>query len=102
MPHYPHSIEYSDKFEDEVYEYKNVILPESIFKSLPKGKFLNEEEWRAIGIKQSRGWDHYMVYKPEPWILLFRRPIGINSRTGDLSKEVQEKVNERTAFVDKL
>ena len=102
MPHYPHNIEYGDKYEDDVYEYKNVILTESVFKTLHKGKFLNEDEWRTIGIKQSRGWEHYAVYKPEPWILLFRRPLGINSRTGDTTKEIQDKVKERTALVDKL
>ena len=32
-------------------------------------------EWRALGVQQSRGWNHYMVHRPEPHILLFKRPI---------------------------
>merc|ERR1719447_2452440 len=29
---------------------------------------------------------HYGIHKPEPHILLFRRPIGTNSRTGKAPK----------------
>jgi len=46
------------------------------------GKLLSEKQWRALGVTQSRGWMHYGIHKPEPHILLFRRPIGTNSRTG--------------------
>lgn len=102
MPHYPQQIEYSDKYEDEVFEYKNVMLTEAIFKTIPRNKLLCEDEWRELGIKQSRGWTHYMIYKPEPYILLFRRPIGINPRTGELSKDVQDRVNMRMAYIDNL
>lgn len=35
---------------------------------------MTETEWRSIGVQQSRGWIHYMIHKPEPHILLFRRP----------------------------
>ena len=41
-------------------------------------------EWRAIGIQQSRGWEHYLLHKPEPNILLFRRPIQTDQRTGKI------------------
>ena len=33
---------------------------------------VEEEEWRGMGVQQSRGWEHYAVHKPEPHILLFR------------------------------
>ena len=33
-------------------------------------------------VTQSRGWAHYEVHKPEPHILLFRRPLGTNPLTG--------------------
>lgn len=35
-------------------------------------KLLWEEEWRALGITQSLGWEHYEVHEPEPHILLFK------------------------------
>ncbi|KAL0073604.1 regulatory subunit of cyclin-dependent kinase [Phycomyces blakesleeanus] len=40
---------------------------------IPHSDLLTEREWRSLGIRQSRGWEHYMVHAPEPHILLFRR-----------------------------
>ena len=31
-------------------------------------------EWRGLGVQQSRGWVHYAIHRPEPHILLMRRP----------------------------
>ena len=45
-------------------------------KNLPKGRLMTEHEWRGIGVQQSRGWEHYGYHRPEPHILLFRRPLG--------------------------
>jgi hypothetical protein len=45
-------------------------------------RLLSENEWRSIGVQQSRGWQHYEIHKPEPHILLFRRPLGTNPVTG--------------------
>jgi len=39
-------------------------------------------EWRGLGVQQSRGWQHYQVHQPEPHVLLFRRPLDTNPRTG--------------------
>ena len=52
-----------------------MILPKDIAKKIPKAKLLTETEWRALGVQQSRGWQHYAVHKPEPHILLMRRPM---------------------------
>lgn len=59
-----------------------MILPKDIMKKIPKGKLLSEMEWRNLGIQQSRGWVHYEIHKPEPHILLFRRPKGTDPNTG--------------------
>lgn len=40
------------------------------------------QEWRSIGVQQSRGWVHYELHRPEPHILLFRRPRGSDPQTG--------------------
>jgi cyclin-dependent kinase regulatory subunit CKS1 len=98
MPH--NNIQYSDKYYDDLYEYRcvsnkfqkarafcaffpltsflssfsHVILPPEIAKVLPKGKLMSEAEWRGLGVQQSRGWVHYAIHKPEPHVLLFRRP----------------------------
>src|SRR5689334_23301012 len=74
------SIQYSDKYEDDIYEYRHVILPPTIFKKLPRPfRLLTESEWRALGVQQSPGWIHYDIHRPEPHILLFRRPKGKSS-----------------------
>ena len=40
MPHYPEEIEYSDKYSDDYYEYRHVMLPKHIFKKINKGIIL--------------------------------------------------------------
>merc|ERR1711970_880721 len=75
-------ISYSEKYQDDTYEYRHVILPRDIAKMVPKGRLLTETEWRGLGVQQSRGWVHYAIHRPEPHILLFRRPLGTDPRTG--------------------
>jgi len=81
---YIERIHYSDRYSDEQYEYRHVILPKPLFKLIPKSYFndddsgtlrlLADHEWRGIGIQQSLGWVHYEIHAPEPHVLLFRRP----------------------------
>ena len=92
MPHYPDEIEYSDKYADELFEYRHVILPKDTFKKIQRNKILDEPEWRNLGVQQSRGWQHYEIHKPEPHILLFRRPIGTDPQTGKAPNEIIEKI----------
>ncbi|KAK3799934.1 hypothetical protein RRG08_064825 [Elysia crispata] len=68
-------ISYSDKYFDDKYEYRHVILPSDIAKLVPKNHLMTETEWRNLGVQQSPGWIHYMVHAPEPHVLLFRRPL---------------------------
>ncbi|CAI9768549.1 unnamed protein product [Fraxinus pennsylvanica] len=68
-------LKYSDKYFDDTYEYRHVVLPPEVAKLLPKNRLLSENEWRAIGVQQSRGWVHYAIHRPEPHIMLFRRPL---------------------------
>ncbi|EFJ51936.1 hypothetical protein VOLCADRAFT_127315 [Volvox carteri f. nagariensis] len=70
------NIQYSEKYYDDIYEYRHVVLPQEIAQLLPKGRLLSENEWRALGVQQSRGWVHYAIHRPEPHIMLFRRPKG--------------------------
>ncbi|CCG83778.1 protein of unknown function [Taphrina deformans PYCC 5710] len=77
-------IHYSTRYKDDDYEYRHVILPKLMLKAIPKDYFdhesgtlrlLHEDEWRGLGITQSLGWVHYETHQPEPWILLFKRPL---------------------------
>lgn len=67
------NISYSEKYYDDIYEYRHVMLPKDIAKMVPHTHLMTETEWRNIGVCQSHGWIHYMVHEPEPHILLFRR-----------------------------
>ena len=91
MPHFPDEIEYSEKYQDDEHEYRHVLLPKHIFKKVGKARLLSETEWRSLGVQQSRGWVHYEVHKPEPFILLFRRLLGTDPTTG-LSSAPQANV----------
>ena len=91
MPHFPEEIEYSEKYSDDLYEYRHVLLPKDIYKKIPRNRLLNEMEWRSIGVTQSRGWVHYEIHKPEPFILLFRRPLNTDPQTGLPPPDFEEK-----------
>ena len=78
-------IEYSEKYQDDIYEYRHVILPKELAKSLQAKRLLAENEWSALGVQQSRGWAHYAIHRPEPHILLFRRELGTDPMTGKVS-----------------
>ena len=67
------NIYYSDKYFDDKYEYRHVMLPKDLAKLVPRSHLMSETEWRGLGVNQSPGWVHYMAHDPEPHILLFRR-----------------------------
>ena len=69
------NIYYSDKYFDDKYEYRHVMLPKDLAKMVPRTHLMSESEWRSLGVQQSQGWVHYMAHEPEPHILLFRRPL---------------------------
>jgi len=86
MPHYPEEIDYSEKYSDNEYEYRHVILTKAVAREIHKltgfKRLLHENEWRRMGVQQSLGWTHYEIHLPEPHILLFRRPLGTDPTTG--------------------
>lgn len=64
-------IQYSDRYSDDQYEYRHVVLPKPLLRLVPKDFFtedgrtlrlLADAEWRGIGIMQSLGWEHYEVH----------------------------------------
>mmetsp|Transcript_9870 Transcript_9870/g.17357 ORF Transcript_9870/g.17357 Transcript_9870/m.17357 type:complete len:110 (+) Transcript_9870:181-510(+) len=90
-------IEYSERYNDSNFEYRHVTLPKEIAKELPKGTLLEEHQWRALGVQQSRGWQHYAIHRPEPHIMLFRRPLGTDPTTGEVKPELEREAKERYA-----
>ena len=55
--------EYSERFIDIDFEYRYVILPKDLAHEVKSKGLLTEEEWRRLGIQQSRGWVHYGFHK---------------------------------------
>ena len=48
-------IYYSDKYTDDEYEYRHVMLPKDLAKMVPKTHLMSETEWRNLGVQQSQG-----------------------------------------------
>lgn len=51
--------------------FRHVVLPKEMAKSIPKTHLLTEDEWRSIGVQQSKGWVHYMIHEPGKFSFLF-------------------------------
>jgi len=55
-------IEYSDKYCDDEYEYRHVILPRDIAKRLPQTpRLLTEAEWRGTCSSKKSLLKHWIV-----------------------------------------
>lgn len=48
------NIYYSDKYFDDKYEYRHVMLPKDLTKLVPKTHLMSETEWRKLGVQQSQ------------------------------------------------
>eukprot|EP00435_Cladocopium_sp_Y103_P059767 s1255_g21.t1 len=95
-------IDYSDKYCDDIYEYRRVTVPREMLPTLPTGRTMEEWEWRQNGIVMSRGWEHYDQHLPEAHVLLFRRVIGTDPRTGEIPLNMAVKVQQRKQYVQEL
>ncbi|XP_055853483.1 cyclin-dependent kinases regulatory subunit [Episyrphus balteatus] len=89
-------IQYSEKYFDDIYEYRHVILPQDLTRLVPKTHLMTETEWRNLGVQQSPGWVHYMMHAPEPHVILFRRPrtdLPVSSSNANRTNEQQTQTN---------
>ena len=46
---------YSDKYEDDQFEYRHVTLLSELAKLVPRNDLMTETEWRNLGVQQSPG-----------------------------------------------
>ena len=46
-------IMYSDKYDDDDFEYRHVTLPPDLAKLVPRNHLMTETEWRNLGTKQT-------------------------------------------------
>mmetsp|Transcript_51714 Transcript_51714/g.131354 ORF Transcript_51714/g.131354 Transcript_51714/m.131354 type:complete len:167 (+) Transcript_51714:94-594(+) len=94
--------DYSEKYCDDIYEYRRVTVPRDMLRVLPVGRTMAEQEWRRHGITMSRGWEHYDHHSPEANVLLFRRVLGTCPKTGGIPPEMMEKVAQRELYIAEL
>mmetsp|Transcript_17548 Transcript_17548/g.40829 ORF Transcript_17548/g.40829 Transcript_17548/m.40829 type:complete len:165 (+) Transcript_17548:109-603(+) len=94
--------DYSEKYCDDVYEYRRVTVRRELLQLFPPGRTMSEEEWRMFGITMSRGWEHYDHHQPEANVLLFRRVLGTDPKTGAVPPAMQQKVEERKRYIAEL
>lgn len=71
------------------------MLPKEMLSSIPTKRILTEDEWRNAGVQQSRGWEHYAIFNPEPHVLLFKRPHGTDPMTGKVDPVLAKEQIER-------
>ncbi|CAK9050103.1 unnamed protein product [Durusdinium trenchii] len=95
-------MDYSDKYCDDIYEYRRVTIPRNMVTALPVGRTMEEWEWRQNGITMSRGWEHYDHHAPEANVLLFRRVLGTDPKTGQIPPKMALKVQQRNQYVHEL
>ena len=86
--------DYSEGYRDGVFHFRTVTMPHEAAQHLPS-HLLTEKQWRAAGVKMTRGWKHYATHATERNILLFRRPLGTDPQTGVASDEAMRRARER-------
>lgn len=42
---------------------RHVMLPKEQAMMVPQSRLLEEDEWRNLGVQQSRGWQHYAIHR---------------------------------------
>ena len=90
--------EYTEKYMDDEYEYRQVLLPRKTAGKVSVDKLLTEKQCIELGIRQSKGWVHYGFHKYEPYILLFKRKIGTDPQTGTFNKRIFEEHKKMVEF----
>ena len=71
---------YSEKTNDGKYEYRSVMVGVG---GVPR-RLLKEQEWRAMGVQQSAGWEHFFLHQSEPNVLVFRRLLTIAEKDAQI------------------
>eukprot|EP00672_Neobodo_designis_P020351 CAMPEP_0174840950 /NCGR_PEP_ID=MMETSP1114-20130205/9003_1 /TAXON_ID=312471 /ORGANISM="Neobodo designis, Strain CCAP 1951/1" /LENGTH=192 /DNA_ID=CAMNT_0016075119 /DNA_START=241 /DNA_END=819 /DNA_ORIENTATION=+ len=92
---------YSDRYEDDAFEYRHVILPKAMLNcGVPVTRYLTEEEWHSIGVTQSPGWVQFLTHTAEPNVLIFRRPLSEQRRAAKAAEHAA--LEERRAHALQL
>lgn len=55
------------------------MLPKELEKKVPKTHLMSENEWRELGVQQSKGWVHYMTHDPGNYFYYYTTIINYSS-----------------------
>ena len=88
-------LEYGLKYYDSLYEYRQVTFSKELGNHIKKLGLISEKDWSFLGISMSKGWVHYDCHPPEPYIMLFRRPL---SREIELNQETLNELRVRRFY----
>ena len=67
-------IYYSDKYTDDKFEYRHVMLPKDLAKLVPKTHLMSEAEWRNLGVQQSLGRSDWTIEGQNMDIVFWKPP----------------------------
>jgi len=97
------------------YEYRHVVIPLEMVKMLQslcggEQRLLKQNEWSQFLI-QDDSWEHYSIHRPEPHVLLFRRPLSSREEppsetslradaNADIECKIQEEDQQQLSAVD--
>jgi hypothetical protein len=73
------------------------ILPETfagLLLLLAQKQLVTKISLAGLGVQKSKGWTHWLYHRPEPHILLLRRPLGTDPATGLISSSLQSAAQE--------
>lgn len=71
-PKYP--VRYSEMYSDDNYQYITITFTDNKY-NLGSDKLLTGQDFIELGLPNFAKWEHYMIFPPEPNILLLRRPL---------------------------
>jgi len=107
MVQYPSQIVYSERYCDDAFEYRHVLVPKDLVQHVRSrqrqrpDRLLLESDWRNLGIQMSLGWINYVNHGPDHHVLCFRRPLDLDPNTGRAMKSWKLPLDDRTKNFDK-
>eukprot|EP00537_Pseudo-nitzschia_pungens_P008048 CAMPEP_0172355882 /NCGR_PEP_ID=MMETSP1060-20121228/266_1 /TAXON_ID=37318 /ORGANISM="Pseudo-nitzschia pungens, Strain cf. cingulata" /LENGTH=114 /DNA_ID=CAMNT_0013075743 /DNA_START=79 /DNA_END=424 /DNA_ORIENTATION=+ len=77
-------IEYSEKYADDLNEYRHVILPKELAKTLPKSRLLSELSGEELVCNRVEGGNIMPFTVPNPTFFFFVDPLVLTLKADEL------------------
>jgi cyclin-dependent kinase regulatory subunit CKS1 len=99
---------FSEDYTDDHFKYRHWVLPRDVAEFLPTHRLMSEDECAEVGIVQSPGWQHYMIHRNEPFVVLFRRALdpAVREQQNADAKAVEHRrhnaISARQRYLERL